>query len=117
MVFSYTSYGLVICVKLIDRAKLLGQILPSSVCCHAGPKWEDLSGKLLLNRDVSIFSVKTHKLLTCQLGCKSSGSAETSVLWESLYRRDHSGLPFYLRRVKLGISRVLYAAAFRRCLT
>ena len=31
MVYSYTYDNLVICVKLIDHKKLLGQILPSSV--------------------------------------------------------------------------------------
>lgn len=81
------SYNLAVCVKLITHKKLLGQILPSSVYCHAGPKWEDLSGKLLLNWAVSILSVKICKLLPCQLEGKSSGSAETSVPRESPYLR------------------------------
>lgn len=100
MVYSYTYCNLVICVKLINRKKLLGRILPGSLHGRAGPEWEDLSGKLVLNRDVSILSAKIRELLTCQLGGERSGSAETSVLWES--RRDRSGLPLCWW-VKLGV--------------
>lgn len=104
MVYSYTCCNLVICVKLISRKKLLGRILPGSLHGRAGPEWEDLSGKLLLNRDGSVLSAKIRELLTCQLGSERSGSAETSVLWES--QRDRSGLPLCWW-VKLGILGVL----------